>query len=73
MYEIISIAIGHEKSSHQYYLNAFKRGTSEATKKVFALLVEQETAHEAYLRTQLEEVKAEIKAERKKLKQARTA
>jgi rubrerythrin len=64
--EIISIAIAREQASIEYYKNAHRKATSENAKKTFSLLLEQERAHEAELRSQLHEIKAEIDFERMK-------
>ncbi len=64
--EIISIAIAREQASIEYYKNAHRKATSENAKKTFSLLLEQEKAHEAQLRAQLHEIKAEIEFERTK-------
>jgi rubrerythrin len=64
--EIISIAIAREQASIEYYKNAHRKATSENAKKTFSLLLEQERAHEAELRAQLHEIKAEIDFERMK-------
>jgi rubrerythrin len=60
--EIISIAIAREQASIEYYKNAHRKATSENAKKTFSLLLEQERAHEAELRSRLYEIKAEIDA-----------
>ena len=64
--EIISIAIAREKTSIKCYQNAYKKATTEGAKEAFSLLVEEEQGHEARLRAQLHEIKAEIEFERMK-------
>ncbi len=64
--EIISIAIAREQASIEYYKNAHRKATSESAKKTFSLLLEQERAHEAELRAQLHQIKAEIDLEHMK-------
>lgn len=64
--EILIFAIAREKASAEYYLRAYKKATTEATKKAFALLLEQEQEHEQIMRDQLAELKKEKDKVRKK-------
>lgn len=64
--ELISFAIAREQASANYYLRAFEKATTEATRKAFSLLLEQEQAHEKLMREQLEELRKEIERVRKK-------
>lgn len=53
--EAIKSALQYETKVHGVYLDAEKRATDKAAKKVFALLAEEERGHIAYLRSRLEE------------------
>ncbi len=66
--EILTIAIAREKASIEYYKKAYDKAAAENTRRVFALLVEQEKGHEAKLRAQLHEVNSDIESERLKLR-----
>jgi len=68
MAEIISIALARERASVRYYKEAYKKATTETAQKLFSILIEQEKAHEARLRAQIHEIKAEIELERLKSK-----
>lgn len=58
--ELLSFAIARERASEEYYLKAYKKAATEATRKAFSLLLEQERDHEKIMREQLEELKKEI-------------
>jgi len=68
MAEIISIALARERTSVQYYKEAYQKSKTEVVKRLFSILIEQEKGHEAKLRAQLHEIKAEIGLERMKSK-----
>ena len=68
MAEIVSIALARERASVRYYKEAYKKATTETAQKLFSILIEQEKAHEARLRAQIHEIKAEIELERLKSK-----
>jgi len=68
MAEIISIALARERASVRYYKEAYKKATTETAQKLFSILIEQEKGHEARLRAQMHEIKAEIELERLKSK-----
>jgi rubrerythrin len=69
--EVISIAIAREQASVEFYTNAYDKAVSENAKRVFSLLLEQEKGHEAKLRSQLHELRAEIEMERLKREKTR--
>ena len=69
--EVISIAIAREQASIDFYTNAYDKAVSDNAKKVFSLLLEQEQGHEAKLRSQLHEIRAEIEMERLKRENTR--
>ncbi len=58
--EIMTFAIAREKASADYYERALEKATTEATRKAFSLLLEQEQEHERKLRVELAEVRKEI-------------
>jgi len=58
--EIMTLAIAREKASADYYERAFHKATTEAAKKAFSLLLEQEREHENILRSELAVLKREI-------------
>lgn len=64
--EVVSIAIAREQSSIEFYNQAYNKAMSEDAKRVFSSLMEQERQHEADLRSQLDQLKSEIKSERMK-------
>jgi rubrerythrin len=64
--EIISFAIARERASADYYLRAYEKAKTEATRKAFSLLLEQEREHEKLMRAQYEELKKEIARIRKR-------
>jgi len=68
MAETISIALARERASVRYYKEAYKKATTETAQKLFSILIEQEKGHEARLRAQMHEIKAEIELERLKSK-----
>lgn len=68
MAEIISIALARERASVRYYKEAYKKATTKTAQKLFSILIEQEKGHEARLRAQMHEIKAEIELERLKSK-----
>ncbi len=65
---VLSIAITHEQHSIQHYLNAYHKITDENAKRFLLLLVEEERAHEAKLRAQLNQTKSELEFKRLELK-----
>lgn len=64
--EVVSLAIARERASVEFYTNAYDKAVSENARRIFALLIEQEKGHEAKLRAQLHELKAQIEMERLK-------
>ncbi len=58
--ELMSFAIAREKASADYYLHAYEKATTEAARKAFSLLLEQERDHEKIMREQLAELRKEI-------------
>jgi len=67
MIETVLIAIPREIEAHNYYMQAYNRAASETSRRMFLYLAEQEKMHEAKLKTQL----ANLKAELEKLKACR--
>lgn len=63
--EIMTFAILRERSTAEYYENALSKAKTDATRKAFALLLEQEQGHEKRLREELENLKKEIASESK--------
>jgi len=53
--EAIKTALQYETKVHGVYLDAEKRATDKAAKRVFAMLAEEERGHIAYLNNRLEE------------------
>jgi rubrerythrin len=66
MIEIVLIAIPRETEAYNYYMNAYNRTASETSRRMFLYLAEQEKMHEAKLKTQLAELKAELELEKLK-------
>lgn len=66
--EIMSFAITREASSADYYRRAYGKATTEAARKAFSILLEQEKDHERIMREQLGEVRKEIARVRDKMK-----
>lgn len=66
MEEILSIALARERASVKYYQYAYQRANTKEFRKMFSLFIEQEKAHEAILKAQINEIRLEIEAERKK-------
>lgn len=66
--ELMTLAIAREKASANYYERAFQKATTEAAKKAFALLLEQERGHETIMRSELAAIKREIEKTRTNLK-----
>jgi rubrerythrin len=64
--EIVLIAIPREIEAYNYYMNAYNRAVSETSRRMFLYLAEQEKMHEAKLKTQLAELKAELELEKLK-------
>ncbi len=75
MIEAILLAIPREREAHEYYSEAYRSATSEASRKMYSYLAEQEELHEITLRKRLEELqqqlndtKIRLELERMKLK-----
>lgn len=66
--EIILLAIAREETSIKTYSSALEKATTETTRKMFSLLLEQDKNHEVTLRAQLKEMRAELEIEKMKLK-----
>ena len=62
MIEAVLLAIPREISAQEFYLNIAKRTTSDASKKMFLFLADQEKMHEAKLRNLLAELQTELKS-----------
>ncbi len=60
MIEAILLAIPREKEAQEYYTNAYREANSEASRKMYSYLAEQEQLHEATLRKRLEELQQEL-------------
>ena len=60
MIEAILLAIHREREAHEYYANAYREATSEASRKMYSYLAEQETLHETTLRKRLDELQQEL-------------
>ncbi len=58
--EIMTFAIAREKASADYYEMALAKASTDATRKAFSLLLEQEQEHERRLRGELAVVRKEI-------------
>ena len=66
--ELMTLAIAREKASADYYDRAFHKATTEAAKKAFSLLLEQERQHEIIMRSELVVLRREIEETRAGLK-----
>jgi len=66
--ELMTLAIAREKASANYYEHAFQKSTTEAAKKAFSLLLEQERAHENIMRSELAVIRREIEKTKSTLK-----
>jgi rubrerythrin len=66
--ELMTLAIAREKASADYYDRAFHKATTEAAKKAFSLLLEQERQHESIMRSELVALRREIEETRAGLK-----
>ena len=62
--ELMTLAIAREKASADYYDHAFHKATTEAAKKAFSLLLEQERQHESIMRSELVVLRREIEKTR---------
>ncbi len=60
MIEAILLAIPREREANEYYANAYNDATSEASRKMYSYLAEQEKLHETTLRKRLEELQQEL-------------
>lgn len=60
MIEAILLAIPREREANEYYANAYSGATSEASRKMYSYLAEQEKLHEATLRKRLGELEQEL-------------
>ncbi len=58
--ELMSFAIARERASADYYERAYAKATTDAARKAFSLLLEQERDHERIMREQLEGIRKEI-------------
>jgi rubrerythrin len=58
--ELMTLAIARERASSNYYERAFQKATTDAARKAFSLLLEQEREHEKILRTELAVLRREI-------------
>ena len=65
---VLSIAITREQRSIEHYLNAYRKIADENARGFLLLLVEEERAHEAKLRAQLNQARSEIESKRLELK-----
>ncbi len=65
---VLSIAITREQRLTRHYLNAYHKITDENAKRFLLLLVEEERAHEAKLRAQLNQARSELESKRLELK-----
>lgn len=66
MIEAVLLAIPREVTAQEFYLNIAKRTSSEASKKMFHFLADQEKTHEIKLRCLLAELQNELKTLRGK-------
>jgi rubrerythrin len=66
--ELMTLAIARERASSNYYERAFQKATTEAAKKAFSLLLEQERDHEKIMRSELAVTRREIEKIRANLK-----
>lgn len=66
--EIMTLAIARERASANYYERAFQKATTEAAKKAFSLLLEQERDHERIMRSELNDIRREIEKIRADMK-----
>lgn len=62
--ELMTLAIAREKASADYYERAFHKATTEAAKKAFSLLMEQEREHGSIMRSELAVIRREIERTR---------
>jgi rubrerythrin len=60
MIEAILLAIPREREAHEYYANTYREATSEASRKMYSYLAEQENLHETTLRKRLDELQQEL-------------
>lgn len=65
---VLSIAITREQRLAGHYLNAYHKITDENAKRFLLLLVEEERAHEAKLRAQLNQARSELEFKRLEVK-----
>jgi hypothetical protein len=56
-------------TSIKFYTSAYDKATTETAQRMFSLLAEQEKGHEARLRAQPHDIKAEIEIEKMTKKQ----
>lgn len=61
--EIMTFAIAREKASAEYYERALAKATTDAARRAFSLLLEQERDHERRMREELGGVRREIERE----------
>ncbi len=61
--EIMTLAISKERGTAEYYENALSKATTDASRRAFALLLEQEREHERRLREELAVLRQEIAKE----------
>lgn len=60
MIEAILLAIPREREANEYYTNAYRGATSEASRKMYSYLADQEKLHETTLRKRLDELQQEL-------------
>lgn len=65
---VLSIAITREKRLVEHYLKAYHKIADEDAKRFLLLLVEEDRAHEAKLRAQLNQAKSELEFKQLELK-----
>jgi rubrerythrin len=66
--ELMTLAIARERASANYYERAVQKATTEAAKKAFSLLLEQERDHEKIMRSELAVIRREIEKMRANMK-----
>jgi rubrerythrin len=71
MIEAILLAIPREREAHEYYANSYREATSEASRKMYSFLADQEKLHETTLMKRLDELQQELVERKIKLELAR--
>lgn len=64
MREILEMAMKRESDSYNFYLTAAERAQTQAEKRMFLALAEEEQGHRDSLAHQLEEVMAQLEIDR---------